>query len=161
MKGKLFDMYVSKNGNDVFKYEVTGTPEELAKFKAVYPVDYVREETGNPIFFSTSNGGKNVDLTITAKDKVIIKSNIGERGLLSVIKQADRSGNSLYAQALAQGLAQATIQKMLGTTADVAVKAKANTADADAQAQAEVDAEAAAEAEAAKAELEAKALGQD
>jgi len=164
MKGKLFDMYVSKQGNDVFKYEVTGTPEEIAQYKAVYPVDYTREETGNPIYFSTRNGGKNVELTITKNtNKVIIKSNIGERGLLSVIKDADRSGNTLYAQALATGLAQATIAKMLGTTADTAtVKAKTdNKAAEEAAAQAQQDAEDAAEQEALKAELEAKAMGQD
>lgn len=166
MKGKLFDMYVSKQGNDVFKYEVTGTPEEIAQFKSVYPVDYVRENTTNPIYFSTRNGGKNVELTITKNsNKVIIKSNVGERGILSQIKDADRSGNTLYAQAMAQGLAQITLAKMLGTTTDAPVKAKADpkaTADAEAAAeQAQQDADDAAEAEALKAEMEAKAMGQD
>lgn len=162
MKGKYFDMYVSQKGNDVFKYEVTGTPEEIAAFKAAYPVDYVREETGNPIFFSSVNEGKTVELAITQKtNKVFIKSNAAKRGVLSAIKQASRGGNDLFAQAMANKLAEATFAEMYsGSSNSVAtkpaVKPVDNTAAADAQAEAEAEAER-LEAEAAELEAAAKA----
>lgn len=124
MKGKLFDFYVSKNGTDVFKYALTGTKEELAAFEASQPVVHRKEITGEPIFFSTRNGGKVIDVTMTrgtdTKPSRPIINNTTQRGVLNVI---NNNANNLFGQALATEYAKQQLAEMLNVAAPGATKA--------------------------------------
>ena len=49
MRAKKIRSYVKPgSGNTVFVYGVTGTPEELAKYKEVQGANYKEDENGNP-----------------------------------------------------------------------------------------------------------------
>ncbi len=58
----------SGTGNLVFVYNVSGTPEQLAAFKAAKGAHYKEDENKVPLFFCTRYAGKVVELRET-KDK--------------------------------------------------------------------------------------------
>ncbi len=72
MKIKLLRSYRSKQGNVTFVYTVSGSTEDLAKFKAVQG-EYYREDTttGAPLWFTTRCVGDTGKLIITTNDKVV------------------------------------------------------------------------------------------
>lgn len=68
---KLDGSYRSKAGNVTFRYIVTGTPAELAEYKAAQG-DFHREDpVKGPLFFTTRFAGNDGKLVITATKKVI------------------------------------------------------------------------------------------
>lgn len=92
-------------GNTVFVYTVSGTPEEIARYKEVQGANYKEDENGNPLFFTTNFAGDSCDLIITQKNKVIADmSDFAAAASLS--KQF--GGN------LGQELARAAAEKLLG-----------------------------------------------
>jgi hypothetical protein len=114
MKAKKIRSYVkSGSGNTVFVYGVTGTAEELARYKEAQGANYKEDENGNPLFFTTNFAGDSCELIITQKNKVIADmSDFAAAASLS--KQF--GGN------LGQELARAAAEKLLGNksqTADV------------------------------------------
>lgn len=93
-------------GNTVFVYAVTGTPEELAKYKEVQGANYKEDENGNPLFFTTNFAGDSCDLIITQKNKVIADMS-DYAAAASLSKQF--GGN------LGQELARAAAERLLGS----------------------------------------------
>jgi phosphopantetheinyl transferase len=64
--------YVNAKGTTVFRYKVTGSPEELAAYAAAKGQYHrVDEKTGDVLFFSTTYAGDTVNLVITATGNVI------------------------------------------------------------------------------------------
>lgn len=107
MRAKKIRSYVKPgSGNTVFVYGVTGTPEELAKYKEVQGDNYKEDENGNPLFFTTNFAGDSCELIITQKNKVIADmSDFAAAASLS--KQF--GGN------LGQELARAAAERLLGS----------------------------------------------
>jgi hypothetical protein len=106
MKAKKIRSYVKPGtGNTVFVYGVTGTAEELARYKEVQGANYKEDENGNPLFFTTNFAGDSPELIITQKNKVIADmSDFAAAASLS--KQF--GGN------LGQELARAAAEKLMG-----------------------------------------------
>jgi len=75
MKGSFKHQYktVSKSGPnagkgiDVYVYTVTGSKEELAKFKAAQGEQFREDEQGNPLFFTQKVLPRSIDLGISTK----------------------------------------------------------------------------------------------
>jgi hypothetical protein len=63
--------YTSKNGNKVFVYQVTGSKEDLAKFKAAQGENYRETEAGVALWFTTRSCGNSGKLIITTNGKVV------------------------------------------------------------------------------------------
>ena len=107
LTGKFVGSYVSENGNTVFRYEVSGTPEMLDAFRQAQG-EYYREDqkTGKALYFTTRFSGDNVDLGIAEKSgKVYVD--------MSEFKKAE----SLVAQFggnFAQELAKAKVAELMG-----------------------------------------------
>lgn len=74
MKIKYHSKYntVDKNGKGIvmFRYQVTGTEEQLRQYKAAQGEHYRENEEGIALFFTPNYVGDNGSLGITAKGKV-------------------------------------------------------------------------------------------
>ena len=99
--------YTSKNGNKVFVYAVSGTKEELAKFKDAMGDNYRQAEDGTPLWFTTRSAGEKADLIITPNGKVIADMSAFDQAA-SLAKQ--------YGGNLGDALAKAAVEKLLGKT---------------------------------------------
>ncbi len=112
MNGKFIGTYKSPKGNDVFKYAVVGTPEEIEKFKALQGknlrfVDDV--ETNSPILFSPRFGGNSVNLhTVEKTGRVIV-----DMSQFSKIKSVVASVGGEFGQAIAAEAARAMLGDLL------------------------------------------------
>ncbi len=72
MKAEYVGSYRSKNkGVPVFRYEVSGTKEELESYELAQGDNFRKTEDDKPLFFTTRFAGNDVDLIITQNDKVI------------------------------------------------------------------------------------------
>lgn len=74
LRAKIDGNYRSKNGHDVFRYLVSGTPAELAAYKAAVEEDgdfYREDEKGTPLFFTINYSGDVVNLIITTNGNVV------------------------------------------------------------------------------------------
>jgi len=76
MKAKLSNYYRSaKTGQPVFVYVVTGTPEELAAYKAAKGTYYREDKDGNVLHFATralsNNRNEQVVLNITTNGNIV------------------------------------------------------------------------------------------
>lgn len=71
MKIKAIRSYTSKQGNKVFVYAVSGTKEQLAKFKEASGEFYRESEDGTPLWFTTRSVGDNGELVITTNGKIV------------------------------------------------------------------------------------------
>jgi hypothetical protein len=63
--------YTSKQGNKVFVYAVSGTKEQLEKFKTASGEFYREAEDGTPLWFTTRSVGNNGELVITTNGKIV------------------------------------------------------------------------------------------
>jgi len=97
--------YTSKNGNKVFVYTVTGTPEELAKFKAAQGENYRETEAGVALWFTTRSVGNSGKLIITTNGKVVPDMSAFDQAA-SLAKQ--------YGGNLGEELAKAAAAQLLG-----------------------------------------------
>ena len=105
MKGKFLRSYVSKAGNDVFVYAVSGTPEQIAAFKTAQG-DNIREaEDGTPLYFTTRYSGENISLGINQKGGVFVDNSEFKKAN-SLVKQ--------YGGNLGQEMAKAAAAKLIG-----------------------------------------------
>jgi len=72
MKIKMIRSYRSKKGNPTFVYGVTGSAEDLAKYKDIQGGFYREDDkTGQPLWFTTRCVGENGDLIITTNNKIV------------------------------------------------------------------------------------------
>lgn len=122
---------VDKNGKGIvmFRYLVTGKPEELAQYKAAQG-DFFREnEEGRAMFFTPNYNGDNITLGITSKGKVY--ADTAELDKLSSLVNR-------YPGALGTAIANLGAQKILsglgsgastGTTAQIATAANESADD--------------------------------
>jgi len=97
--------YTSKAGNKVFVYEVTGTQEELAKFKAAQGENYRETEAGVALWFTTRSVGNSGKLIITTNGKVVPDMSAFDQAA-SLAKQ--------YGGNLGEELAKAAAAQLLG-----------------------------------------------
>jgi hypothetical protein len=68
---KLHGSYRSKQGNVTFRYAVTGTPAELAAYKAAQGDFYREDPVVGPLWFTTRFAGPDGKLIITQNNKVV------------------------------------------------------------------------------------------
>jgi hypothetical protein len=71
MKIKALRSYTSKNGNKVFVYAVSGSKEQLEKFKQAQGDNYREAEDGTPLWFTTRSVGDSGELIITTTGKIV------------------------------------------------------------------------------------------
>lgn len=72
MKIKMIRSYRSKKGNPTFVYGVTGSAEDLAKYKDIQGTYYREDDvTGQPLWFTTRCVGEQGDLIITTNNKIV------------------------------------------------------------------------------------------
>lgn len=110
--------YVSKNGNDTFVYEVSGSASELKAYKKAKGEFYVEDE-GTPLFFTVDYVGPRGELIITSKGNVIAD------------KSAFKKAASLAAQfdgPLGQAIAQQAAAQLLGNASPTSGNAPATSA---------------------------------
>lgn len=120
LKGKDSSYRKTGTGNQVFRYAVTGTTEELAAYKEAQGENY-REQDGTPIFFSTRFLGNSVELGISQNTGNVVAINSERAKLESIIKQAEAEGNTALSQ-----MASARLLDILmsGSGANVGAPAK-------------------------------------
>lgn len=114
MKIKALRSYTSKNGNKVFVYAVSGTPEQLAKFKAAQGDNYREAEDKTPLWFTTRSVGASGELIITTNGKVVPDMSAFDNAA-SLAKQ--------YGGNLGTELAKAAVAQLLGNGASASVAA--------------------------------------
>jgi hypothetical protein len=106
MKVVLLGSYVSKKGNDVFRYAVSGTPAQLEAFKAAQGDNHrVDEATGKPLWFTTRCIGDTGTLLISQAGKVVPD--------MSAYKKA-ASLSKQFGGNFGQELARAAVAQLLG-----------------------------------------------
>jgi len=108
---------VSKNGNDTFVYEVSGSDAELKEYKKAKG-EFYREENGTPLFFTTDYVGESGSLIITQKGNVIAD------------KSAFKKAASLAGQfdgPLGQAIAQQAAAQLLGGSTSTSAPVSAET----------------------------------
>lgn len=118
MKIKALRSYTSKNGNKVFVYAVSGTPEQLAKFKAAQGENYRQAEDGTPLWFTTRSVGASGELIITTNGKVVPDMSAFDNAA-SLAKQ--------YGGNLGTELAKAAVAQLLGANASPVAQPVAST----------------------------------
>lgn len=115
MKGKYVRQYRNKKGNLVFVYQVSGTSEQIEKFKAAQGDFYRESEDGKPLFFNSEYTSDNIDLAITQDGKRVIVDN-------SELEKA-KSQVKAFGGDLGTAMATAKAQQLLGLGASVAAPA--------------------------------------
>lgn len=81
-------MYTSKSGKTMFRYIVSGTPEELAEYKKIKGEFYREDEAlKQPLFFSTVNVGKEIDLRKTKDEKDFVVNDDEIRAFASMAQR--------------------------------------------------------------------------
>ena len=105
---KLERSYRSKNGNVTFVYSVTGSDENLEKYRGIQG-DYHRQDdaTGKDLWFTTRCIGKSGSLIITQNNNIVPD--------MSEYDQA-ASLAAQYGGNFGDALAKATASRILGTT---------------------------------------------
>lgn len=122
MKIKSVRSYTSKNGNKTFVYAVSGTKEELEKYKAAQGENYREAEDGTPLWFTTRSVGTSGELIITTNGKIVPDMSAFDNAA-SLAKQ--------YGGNLGEALANHAVSALLGNAGQVStpVAAKAENLD--------------------------------
>lgn len=120
MKIKALRSYTSKNGNKVFVYSVSGSVEQLAKFKAAQGENYRQAEDGTPLWFTTRSVGAAGELIITTNGKVVPDMSAFDNAA-SLAKQ--------YGGNLGAELAKHAVAQLLGNTSSTPVADKVASTD--------------------------------
>lgn len=112
MKARKLGSY-KKIGKDnkpytVFRYAVSGTPEQLAAYEKAQGANFRKDEqSGSPLWFTTRYAGETCDLIITAKGQVIAD--------MSKFDAAASLANQ-YGGSLGTELAKAAAAQLMGTS---------------------------------------------
>lgn len=94
--------YISRNGNTTFVYNVEGTPEELADYKAAKKTFYREDEkTKTPLFFSTEALGGSAELVKTSKGDFV-----ADRTKERIFKSLEDQYGTTQAKEMATEMAQ-------------------------------------------------------
>lgn len=129
MYATLFSSY-PKNGKIIFKYQVFGTPEELANYKALQG-SFLRytddDETKPPLWFTPTCTGKRVELKVSSKGKIY-----PDNGELNALQSLAQHLQGPIGDALGAELAKQLLAEMRGagksqpatTTAPVTAEAE-------------------------------------
>lgn len=105
MNVSLIRSYRSKNGNVTFVYKVTGSEDEIAKYKEIQGDFYRQDDDGNPLWFTTRCIGEKGKLIITTNDNIVPDTSEFDQAA-SLAEQ--------YGGDFGQELARATAQRILG-----------------------------------------------
>ena len=112
LKAKFARNYRSKKGNNVFKFIVTGSVEEIKAYKTAQGLNYREEElTKEPLFFTPIFQGKLLTLLITPNNQVVV-DNTEIAAVESIIKNA----TGIYQQELAKLAAAHTLASVFGNS---------------------------------------------
>ena len=112
LKAKFARNYRSKKGNNVFKFIVTGSVDEITAYKRAQGVNYREEEiTKEPLFFTPIFQGKLLTLLITPSNQVVV-DNTEMAALDSMIKNA----TGIYQQELAKLVAAHNFASVFGNS---------------------------------------------
>lgn len=80
----------------VWRYAVSGSEEELAKFEEVQGDNHrIDEQTGKPLWFTTRFAGNETTLTITTNNKVVADNSKLEE-IASMVEQYGEATARLY-----------------------------------------------------------------
>lgn len=108
MKIKSMRSYTSKNGNKVFVYAVSGSKEQLEKFKTAQGENYREAEDGTPLWFTTRSVGNNGELIITTNGKVVPDMSSFDQAASLAKQYGGNLGEELAKHAAAQLLGKPT-----------------------------------------------------
>lgn len=95
LQATLSNSYRNKKGHKVYTYKVSGSPKEIAAYKAAQGDNLREDELGNPLFFLTENdpdGNKRlidpqIDLTITTNNRVVVDDIRAEQALMKKVRE--------------------------------------------------------------------------
>jgi hypothetical protein len=118
MKVRLVRSYKSKNGNVVFVYAVTGTPEQLEQFRAAQGDNFREDDNGNALWFTTRCIGNTGSLIITTKGNIVPD--------MSAFDQANSLAKQ-YGGNFGQELARMAAEQLMGGNKSVATQAVTKT----------------------------------
>jgi hypothetical protein len=110
MKIKFLSSYRSQKGNTTFRYEVSGTPEQIEEYKAVQG-EFFREDTttGKPLWFTTRFCGNSGTLILAGKEGA--KRYVPD---MSAFEKADSLAKQ-FGGSLGNELAKHAAAELLGT----------------------------------------------
>lgn len=118
MKVKFLSSYRSQKGNTVFRYAVSGTPEQIEAYKNAQGENFREDDSGTPLWFTTRFVGNNGTLIITTNGKIVPD--------MSAFEKADSLAKQ-FGGNLGQELAKAAAAELLGNpTGAVAEQVPAN-----------------------------------
>lgn len=124
------------NVSDVFVYQLTGTPEAIAKYTEIkeeegYPV-VLDEETKRPLFWTTTFEGDEAKIIITTNNKVVVDNDDFNKMQSLMNKVNDPSIKAALAAGIASNmLAEFGVKAASAAPAIAPVAAAAAPADAD------------------------------
>lgn len=71
LTAECLGMYISRNGNETFRYKVSGSPDALAAYEDAQGQYYtVDDATGNVLWFTTRFCGDKATLIVSDKGKI-------------------------------------------------------------------------------------------
>lgn len=101
-------MYVSRNGNDTFRYKVSGSPDALSAYEQAQGQYYtVDDVTGDVLWFTTRYAGEKAILVVTDAGKIY-------PDMSTYAKQASLAKQ--FGGNLGQELAKSAVAKLIGST---------------------------------------------
>jgi hypothetical protein len=109
MQIKSARSYTSKAGNKVFVYSVSGTKEQLEKFKTASGEFYREAEDGTPLWFTTRSVGNNGELLITTNGKIVPDMSKFDQAASLAKQYGGNLGEELAKHAAAQLLGKPTV----------------------------------------------------
>jgi hypothetical protein len=116
MNVSLMRTYRSKKGNVTFVYGVSGSAEDIAKFKEIQGEYYREDDNGKTLWFTTRCIGQSGSLIITTNNKIVPDMSKFDQAA-SLAKQ--------FGGDLGQSLANAAAAQLLGHSAPEAAPAPA------------------------------------
>ena len=101
MKIKYLRSYRKKDsGRLVFVNNVTGTEAQLKAYKTAQGENYVEDEKGNALFFTTRFAGNAGNLIMTSEGKAIVDMSAFDQ-LASLVEQYPALANAIASQGVA------------------------------------------------------------
>ena len=88
LKAKFSNCYRSKAGNTVFVYHVSGTPDNMAAYKAAAGDNLRVDEVSKAVLYFTTNwNGNNIDLVITSNNNIVTDTSATDK-LVAVVNKS-------------------------------------------------------------------------
>ncbi len=119
MKAKFDGSYKKSDNNggyrNVFRYVVSGSQQEIEQYQEAQGVNYRETESGQPLFFSNSFAGANVNLIKTANNRYVVDT--------SAFAQAEGMLNNFASAELRSAMANILAKQFLGVKDTESVEA--------------------------------------